>query len=79
MAGIDRIERRLEEPPFRLPADTFDDLQSRIGKLLASHRSTLISEALSGASRLLEVLTVLALAPLEVAGRPRAAARVSSE
>lgn len=62
VAGIDRIERRLEDPPFRLPADTFADLQSRIGKLLSSHRSTVISEALSGASRLLEVLTVLALA-----------------
>ncbi|MER5942392.1 AI-2E family transporter [Streptomyces sp. NPDC001928] len=62
VAGIDRIERQLEEPPFRLPANTFDDLQSRIGKLLSSHRSTLISEAVSGASRLLEVLTVLALA-----------------
>ncbi|MFJ8630792.1 AI-2E family transporter [Streptomyces sp. NPDC093568] len=62
VAGIDRIERRLEDPPFRLPANVFDDLQSRIGKLLSSHRSTLISEAVSGASRLLEVLTVLALA-----------------
>lgn len=62
VAGIDRIERRLQEPPFRLPSDVFDDLQSRIGKLLSSHRSTLASEALSGASRLLEVLTVLALA-----------------
>lgn len=62
VAGIDRIERRLEEPPFRLPADTFADLQSRIGKLLSSHRATLASEALSGATRLLEVLTVLALA-----------------
>jgi predicted PurR-regulated permease PerM len=60
--GVDRIERRLEEPPFRLPANAFEDLQSRIGKLLSSHRSTLISTALSGASRLLEVLTVLALA-----------------
>ncbi|MCX3288309.1 AI-2E family transporter [Streptomyces sp. NEAU-H22] len=62
VSGIDRIERRLEEPPFRLPADAFDDLQSRIGKLLSDHRSTLISTALSGASRLVEVLTVLALA-----------------
>ncbi|MEU9056509.1 AI-2E family transporter [Streptomyces sp. NPDC048384] len=62
VTGIDRIERQLEEPPFRLPPDVFDDLQSRIGKLLSSHRSTLISTALSGASRLLEVLTVLALA-----------------
>ncbi|MGW6541959.1 AI-2E family transporter [Streptomyces massasporeus] len=62
VSGIDRIERRLEEPPFRLPPDAFDDLQSRIGKLLSDHRSTLISTALSGASRLVEVLTVLALA-----------------
>ncbi|MFJ4276533.1 AI-2E family transporter [Streptomyces massasporeus] len=62
VAGIDRIEHRLEEPPFRLPADAFDDLQSRIGKLLSDHRATLISTALSGASRLVEVLTVLALA-----------------
>ncbi|CAL9652092.1 Putative transport protein [Streptomyces sp. enrichment culture] len=62
VAGIDRIERRLEEPPFRLPADAFADLQSRVGTLLSEHRSTLISTALSGASRLVEVLTVLALA-----------------
>ncbi|AZQ32358.1 AI-2E family transporter [Streptomyces cyaneochromogenes] len=62
VAGIDRIERRLQEPPFRLSPDVFNDLQSRIGKLLSSHRSALVSEALSGASRLLEVLTVLALA-----------------
>ncbi|MBG0857658.1 AI-2E family transporter [Streptomyces spinoverrucosus] len=62
VAGIDRIERRLEEPPFRLAPGVFDDLQSRIGEALSSHRSTIISTALSGASRLLEVLTVLALA-----------------
>ncbi|MFJ9025872.1 AI-2E family transporter [Streptomyces sp. NPDC102259] len=62
VAGIDRIERQLEEPPFHVPPDAFDDLRSRIGKLLSSHRSTLISTALSGASRLIEVLTVLALA-----------------
>ncbi|GEC08810.1 AI-2E family transporter [Streptomyces spinoverrucosus] len=62
VSGIDRIERRLEEPPFRLSPGVFDDLQSRIGKALSSHRSTIISTALSGASRLLEVLTVLALA-----------------
>ncbi|MER7375220.1 AI-2E family transporter [Streptomyces lanatus] len=62
VAGIGRIERQLQDPPFRLPPDTFNDLQSRIGKLLSSHRSTLISEALSGASRLVEVLTVIALA-----------------
>ncbi|MFH9552947.1 AI-2E family transporter [Streptomyces sp. NPDC017435] len=62
VAGTDRIERQLEEPPFRLPPNAFDDLQARIGDLVSSHRSTLISTALSGASRLVEVLTVLALA-----------------
>ncbi|OQR63580.1 AI-2E family transporter [Streptomyces maremycinicus] len=62
VTGIDRIERQLEDAPFRLPPHAFDDLQSRIGKLLSSHRATVISTALSGASRLFEVLTVLALA-----------------
>ncbi|MFF3737335.1 AI-2E family transporter [Streptomyces sp. NPDC002566] len=62
VSGIDRIEHRLERPPFRLDPGALDDVQSRIGKLLSSHRSTVISTALSGASRLLEVLTVLALA-----------------
>jgi predicted PurR-regulated permease PerM len=62
VAGVDRIERQLEGPPFRLPSHAFDDLQSRIGDLVSSHRSTLISTALSGATRLVEVLTVLALA-----------------
>lgn len=62
VAGIDRIERRLEDPPFRLAPAVFDDLQSRIGEILSSHRSAIISTALSGVSRLLDVLTVLALA-----------------
>ncbi|MFJ4624530.1 AI-2E family transporter [Streptomyces sp. NPDC088812] len=62
VSGIDRIERRLEGPPFRLDPGALDDLRSRVGKLLSSHRATVISTALSGASRLVEVLTVLALA-----------------
>ncbi|MEU3615595.1 AI-2E family transporter [Streptomyces sp. NPDC006872] len=62
VSGFDRIEHRLEEPPFRLEPGALDDVQSRIGRLLSSHRSTVISTALSGAGRLLEVLTVLALA-----------------
>ncbi|MER6415151.1 AI-2E family transporter [Streptomyces humidus] len=61
-AGVDRIERQLEGPPFRLSSHAFDDLRSRIGELLSSHRSALFSTALSGASRLVEVVTVLALA-----------------
>ncbi|MFI1396481.1 AI-2E family transporter [Streptomyces sp. NPDC020681] len=60
--GIDRIERWLERPPFRLNPDALTDLQSRIGRFLSEHRSTLISTALSGSRRLVEVLTVLALA-----------------
>lgn len=61
-AGLGRIERWLEEPPFRLNPDTLTDVRSRIGQFLSSHRSTLISTALSGAGRLVQVLTVLALA-----------------
>ncbi|MET9669078.1 AI-2E family transporter [Streptomyces sp. NPDC006475] len=61
-AGIGRIEHWLEQPPFRLNPEALTDLQSRIGQFLSSHRSTLISTALSGAGRLVQVLTVLALA-----------------
>ncbi|MGX1885659.1 AI-2E family transporter [Streptomyces sp. NPDC055287] len=61
-AGVDRIERWLEEPPFRLNPEALTDVQSRIGQFLSSHRSTVVSTALSGADRLVEVLTVLALA-----------------
>ncbi|MFD4577038.1 AI-2E family transporter [Streptomyces sp. NPDC058417] len=60
--GFDRIERRLEDPPFRLDPGALNDLQARIGRLLSSHRSTIVSTALSGAGKLVEVLTVLALA-----------------
>lgn len=61
-AGLHRIERWLEGPPFRLNPDALNDLQSRIGQFLSSHRSTLISTAISGGRRLVEVLTALALA-----------------
>ncbi|MEV6398300.1 AI-2E family transporter [Streptomyces sp. NPDC051907] len=60
--GVGRIESWLEEPPLRLNPDALNDVQSRIGSFLSSHRSTLISTAISGAHRLVEVLTVLALA-----------------
>ncbi|MFD7443186.1 AI-2E family transporter [Streptomyces sp. NPDC059909] len=60
--GIERIERWLEQPPFRLNPEALTDVQSRIGRFLSSHRSTVISTALSGAGRLVEVLTTLALA-----------------
>ncbi|MCM2424826.1 AI-2E family transporter [Streptomyces sp. RKAG337] len=61
-AGVDRIELWLQRPPFRLNPAALTDVQSRIGQFLSSHRSTLISTAVSGAGRLVEVLTVFALA-----------------
>ncbi|MCX4821199.1 AI-2E family transporter [Streptomyces sp. NBC_01142] len=61
-AGVGRIERWLEDPPFRLNPEALTDIRSRIGQFLSSHRSTLVSTALSGAGRLVEVLTVFALA-----------------
>ncbi|MYQ89652.1 AI-2E family transporter [Streptomyces sp. DvalAA-43] len=60
--GLGRIERWLEGPPFRLDPRTLDDLQSRIGQYLSSHRSALISTAVSGVGRLVEVVTVFVLA-----------------
>lgn len=60
--GLGRIEHWLEGPPFRLDPKTLDDLQTKVGQYLSSHRSTLISTAVSGVGRLVEAVTVLALA-----------------
>ncbi|GGV89146.1 AI-2E family transporter [Streptomyces gelaticus] len=60
--GLGRIEHWLEGPPFRLDPKTLDDLQTKIGQYLSSHRSTLISTAVSGVGRLVEAVTVLVLA-----------------
>lgn len=60
--GLIRIEHWLEGPPFRLNPKTLDDMQSRIGQFLSSHRSILISTALSGVGRLVEAVTVFVLA-----------------
>ncbi|GGY11735.1 AI-2E family transporter [Streptomyces tanashiensis] len=59
--GVGRIEDWLERPPFRLAPDALSGVQSRIGQFLSSHRSTLLSEAMSGAGHLVAVLTTLAL------------------
>ncbi|MFD3803111.1 AI-2E family transporter [Streptomyces sp. NPDC058611] len=61
-AGLDSIEAWLEQPPFRLNPGALSDVRSRLGEYLSSHRSTLVSTALSGAGHLVEVLTVVALA-----------------
>ncbi|MDQ0845851.1 AI-2E family transporter [Streptomyces sp. V1I6] len=60
--GIERIENWLERPPFRVDPEALTDIQSRIGQWLSGHRSAVISEAVSGGRRLVEVLTVFALA-----------------
>ncbi|MEV6162491.1 AI-2E family transporter [Streptomyces sp. NPDC052052] len=60
--GLGRIRHWLEGAPFRLNPDVLNDLQSRIGQYLSSHRGALLSKALSGADRLVEIVTVFALA-----------------
>ncbi|MEV6572377.1 AI-2E family transporter [Streptomyces sp. NPDC051577] len=60
--GLGRIQRWLEQPPLRLDPHALDDLQARITSYLSSHRSTLLSTAVSGAGRLVEIFTVIALA-----------------
>ncbi|QES18294.1 AI-2E family transporter [Streptomyces venezuelae] len=60
--GVDRIEDWLERPPFRLHPEVLTDVQARIGQFLSSHRSALVSEAVSGAGHVVAVFTTLALA-----------------
>ncbi len=59
--GLDRLEKLLEGAPFHLEPTTFDDLRSKVADFVSAHRSTLISTALSGSRRLLEVGTGAAL------------------
>ncbi|MFF0473666.1 AI-2E family transporter [Streptomyces sp. NPDC004284] len=60
--GVGRIEDWLERPPFRLSPEALSGVQEKIGDFLSSHRSALLSTALSGAGQLVAVLTALALA-----------------
>ncbi|MFI9275932.1 AI-2E family transporter [Kitasatospora sp. NPDC052896] len=60
--GLGRIEQWLEGPPFRVRAGALTGLQGKIASYLSAHRSTLISTAVSGASRVVEFATVGALA-----------------
>ncbi|MGV9314928.1 AI-2E family transporter [Streptomyces sp. NPDC003691] len=61
-SGFDRITDLLEGPPFRLPPHTLSDFQTQLGELVSTHRSALLNTALSGAGRVIELFTVLALA-----------------
>jgi predicted PurR-regulated permease PerM len=60
--GLTRIENWLEGPPFRVNPSALSGLQGKVTSFISTHRSTLISQALSGASRAVEIVTVLALA-----------------
>ncbi|MEU8761321.1 AI-2E family transporter [Streptomyces sp. NPDC048659] len=60
--GVERIERWLRRPPLRLNPQALTDVQSKIGDFLSSHRSALVSQAVSGAHQVVAVLTTLALA-----------------
>nr|WP_308108102.1 AI-2E family transporter [Streptomyces antimicrobicus] len=59
--GLESIETWLERPPFRLDPGALSGLQARIGDYLGTHRSALLTTALSGASQVVKVLTVLVL------------------
>ncbi|MFF3552037.1 AI-2E family transporter [Streptomyces tsukubensis] len=61
-SGFDRITNLLEGPPFRLPHHTLNDFRSQLGDVFSAHRSEILSTALSGAGRVVELFTVFALA-----------------
>ncbi|MER8011852.1 AI-2E family transporter [Streptomyces sp. NPDC094149] len=60
--GVGRIERWLQGPPFHVSPTVMSDLQGKLNTFVSEHRSTLISSAVSGAGRLVEVLTAGVLA-----------------
>jgi predicted PurR-regulated permease PerM len=61
-SGLARVEHWLEQPPFRVNPGTVSGLQKTIGSYLSQHRSTVVSTAVSGAGRLVELATGAALA-----------------
>ncbi|MEU4115225.1 AI-2E family transporter [Kitasatospora sp. NPDC028055] len=60
--GLGRIDRWLTGAPFHLRAGTVTDLRAKVGAFVSAHRSALLTTALSGASRAVELVTGLALA-----------------
>ncbi|MER6301710.1 AI-2E family transporter [Kitasatospora sp. NPDC001539] len=60
--GLGRIDHWLTKAPFHLRPGTVADLRAKIGDWISAHRSALLSTALSGASRAVELVTGLALA-----------------
>ncbi|MEV7595873.1 AI-2E family transporter [Kitasatospora sp. NPDC089797] len=60
--GLGRIDHWLTGAPFHLRPGTVTDLRTKIGAFVSAHRSALLTTALSGASRAVELVTGLALA-----------------
>jgi predicted PurR-regulated permease PerM len=60
-SGIHRLEVWLEGPPFHVRPGALSGLQHKVTSFISAHRTTLIQSALSGATQVVEALTVAAL------------------
>ncbi|MGW3956723.1 AI-2E family transporter [Streptomyces sp. NPDC004752] len=60
--GVHQIEQWLRRPPFRLGPGRLAELQRQVMNYLSTHRSSLLSSAVSGLGRVVEVVTGIALA-----------------
>ncbi|GGU91631.1 AI-2E family transporter [Streptomyces filipinensis] len=60
--GVHRIEEWLQRPPFRLSPGRLSELENQVTHYLSAHRSSLLSRAVSGLSRVVELVTGAALA-----------------
>lgn len=60
--GLGRIERWLEGSPFHVSHAVLSNLQDKVAHLISENRSVLITSALSGVGRAVEVVTGLVLA-----------------
>ncbi|MDF3299141.1 AI-2E family transporter [Streptomyces tropicalis] len=60
--GVHRIEVWLQKPPFRLGPGKLSDLQRQVVAYLSAHRGRLLSSAVSGFGRIVELITGGALA-----------------
>jgi predicted PurR-regulated permease PerM len=60
--GTNRIENWLEGKPFHVKPSALANLHGKLGSYLQAHRSALINQAVSGASRVVDIVAVLALA-----------------
>jgi predicted PurR-regulated permease PerM len=58
---VDRIRSWLQGAPFHVNPSTLTNLQSKLTTWLSQHRSTLITQAVSEAGRVVDIVTVLAL------------------